>query len=101
MANMAVSNALGSNIFDILICLGSPWFLSILIHGHDICYSAQGLIVFPVILFSSLLVVIGTFIAFKWVLQPAMGIGFLVLYGLFVIFVLLVNYLDLNLGGGG
>lgn len=26
-ADMAVSNAIGSNIFDILICLGIPWFL--------------------------------------------------------------------------
>lgn len=24
---MAVSNAVGSNVFDILICLGLPWFL--------------------------------------------------------------------------
>lgn len=24
---MAVSNAIGSNIFDVLICLGIPWFL--------------------------------------------------------------------------
>lgn len=25
--DMAVSNAVGSNVFDILICLGLPWFL--------------------------------------------------------------------------
>ena len=25
--DMAVSNAIGSNVFDILICLGIPWFL--------------------------------------------------------------------------
>lgn len=25
---MAVSNAVGSNVFDILICLGLPWFLA-------------------------------------------------------------------------
>ena len=24
---MAVSNAIGSNVFDILLCLGLPWFL--------------------------------------------------------------------------
>lgn len=28
---MAVSNAIGSNVFDILICLGLPWFLSTVI----------------------------------------------------------------------
>ena len=24
---MAVSNAIGSNVFDILMCLGLPWFM--------------------------------------------------------------------------
>ena len=24
---MAVSNAIGSNVFDILVCLGIPWFI--------------------------------------------------------------------------
>ena len=24
---MAVSNAIGSNVFDILVCLGLPWFM--------------------------------------------------------------------------
>jgi len=24
---MAVSNAVGSNVFDILLCLGLPWFI--------------------------------------------------------------------------
>lgn len=27
LGDMAVSNAIGSNVFDILICLGIPWFL--------------------------------------------------------------------------
>ena len=25
--DMAVSNAIGSNVFDILVCLGIPWFI--------------------------------------------------------------------------
>lgn len=25
--DMAVSNAIGSNVFDILLCLGLPWFI--------------------------------------------------------------------------
>ena len=33
---MAVSNAVGSNVFDILICLGIPWFLQCC--SNDCCY---------------------------------------------------------------
>lgn len=28
---MAVSNAVGSNVFDILLCLGLPWFIQTVI----------------------------------------------------------------------
>jgi Ca2+/Na+ antiporter len=31
LGDMAVSNAVGSNVFDILICLGLPWC------GHYLC----------------------------------------------------------------
>ncbi len=27
LGDMAVSNAVGSNVFDILLCMGLPWFL--------------------------------------------------------------------------
>lgn len=27
LGDMAVSNAIGSNVFDILVCLGLPWFI--------------------------------------------------------------------------
>ena len=26
--DMAISNAVGSNVFDVLLCLGLPWFLN-------------------------------------------------------------------------
>lgn len=29
--DMAVSNAIGSNVFDILICLGVPWLIGCLL----------------------------------------------------------------------
>ncbi len=35
-ADMAVSNAVGSNIFDILICLGLPWMVYILRTGQSV-----------------------------------------------------------------
>eukprot|EP00959_Pyramimonas_sp_CCMP1952_P044145 922769-Pyramimonas_sp.AAC.1 len=34
--DMAVSNAIGSNVFDILLGLGLPWFIVILWRDEDI-----------------------------------------------------------------
>ena len=41
--DMAVSNAIGSNVFDILICLGVPWMLQIIINsGAPVQVYSQG-----------------------------------------------------------
>lgn len=39
MGDMAVSNSIGSNIFDILLGLGFPWALRTLVveHGSSVC----------------------------------------------------------------
>jgi hypothetical protein len=41
---MAVSNAVGSNVFDILICLGLPWFIktAIIKPGSDVPVISKG-----------------------------------------------------------
>jgi solute carrier family 24 (sodium/potassium/calcium exchanger), member 4 len=43
---MAVSNAVGSNVFDILICLGLPWFIqtAIIAPGSHVNVISKGLI---------------------------------------------------------
>ena len=41
---MAVSNAIGSNVFDILVCLGIPWFLETCVKdpGSEIQVYSEG-----------------------------------------------------------
>jgi len=36
VGDMAVSNALGSNVFDILLCLGLPWVIKTTIMGEEV-----------------------------------------------------------------
>jgi K+-dependent Na+/Ca+ exchanger-like protein len=50
---MAVANAVGSNIFDILICLGLPWAIAILALGRKVHVGTEGL-------WSSTMVLLGT-----------------------------------------
>lgn len=42
--DMAVSNAVGSNVFDILICLGLPWFIqtAIIVPGSHVNVISKG-----------------------------------------------------------
>ena len=42
--DMAVSNAIGSNVFDILMCLGIPWFLqtAVIDPGYEVQVNHKG-----------------------------------------------------------
>ena len=49
--DVAVSNAVGSNVFDILLCLGLPWFIHVSTgHGDMAVSSAVGSNVFDILL---------------------------------------------------
>lgn len=39
---MAISNAVGSNIFDILVCMGLPWLLRTMVIGGPVEIYSQG-----------------------------------------------------------
>lgn len=88
LGNMAVSNAFGSNVFCIFFGLGFPWFIFILSQGGD---PYDGLkdegIVFSVVI---LLVVLMAFLLllglYKFTMHYWMGITFLSLYGVYLIF---------------
>merc|ERR1719240_2249473 len=52
--DMAVSNAIGSNVFDILLGLGLPWVLSALIYGDGISVDADNIVPLSLILCGTL-----------------------------------------------
>uniref|UniRef100_A0A671YK50 Sodium/potassium/calcium exchanger 3-like n=1 Tax=Sparus aurata TaxID=8175 RepID=A0A671YK50_SPAAU len=55
MGDMAVSNSIGSNIFDILLGLGFPWALRTLVvdHGSSVSINNKGLVYSVVLLLAS------------------------------------------------
>jgi Ca2+/Na+ antiporter len=81
---MAVSNAIGSNIFDILVGLGFPFLVAMLIHGGTIQASGQNLMASTVILFASLLAFVVLLLINRWKVNWITGV---VLIGLYVFYV--------------
>lgn len=99
--NMAVSSSIGSNIFDILICLPLPWLTYSIINGakkwgdctpdgdNHFCFSVG--VYAETLLFSVILLIVMIFIVILivhlsgWKMTKGLGISMLVLYFLFVL----------------
>jgi Ca2+/Na+ antiporter len=83
--DMAVSNAIGSNVFDILLCLGLPWFLQTAIVNVDEpvkVYSA-GLTYSALTLLSTVVLLLVATHVNGWRLTKPYGAFLMVIYILF------------------
>ncbi len=76
---MAISNAIGSNIFDILIGLGLPWII-VNIGGKVIPVATENLNSSIVLLFATVIAILGFLIAKKWHINKFAGISLIGLY---------------------
>ena len=72
-SDMAVTNAVGSNIFDIQIGLGLPWLLICLWGGKDLVVQHTALQTDVVLLFASVGIVLVLLIVCRWYLGRAAG----------------------------
>lgn len=93
MGDMAVANAIGSNVFDILIGLGLPWCLRGLIYHEPYNVLVDDLIIFIGILFSTIFITLLAFVITKWKLSPTLGKILLVAYFIFIFFAFVYVYL--------
>lgn len=84
--DMAVSNAIGSNIFNILFALGFPWTLYMLINGGDIAVSNENLGASIILLFATVVAIIFLLIARNWRIGHKSGVILILLYVAYVIF---------------
>ncbi|XP_078516200.1 sodium/potassium/calcium exchanger 4-like [Lissotriton helveticus] len=91
--DMAVSNSIGSNVFDILVCLGVPWFLQTVAiqNGSVVRINSRGLVYSVILLLGSVaLTVLGVHVN-KWRLDKKLGAYVLSLYVLFLCFSILIE----------
>ncbi|GFO31049.1 sodium/potassium/calcium exchanger 5 [Plakobranchus ocellatus] len=88
--DMAVSNAIGSNVFDILLCLGVPWLVTgFLEAGHAI--SSEGMWVAGSTLLVTIVYLIVSLRVCNWRLTPVYGLFTLLFYVVVVAFCILVE----------
>jgi len=96
-ADMAIANAVGSNVFDILLGLGFPWMLRGLINefgNDDPCddyYPVRkcGIEINVAILFATVGMFFLVLIIYRWKMSNKLGITFLVIYVLYIIWTLI------------
>jgi sodium/potassium/calcium exchanger 4 len=78
----AVSNAIGSNVFDILVCLGLPWFVKCMTleSGRFIVVKSRGLTYSSLTLFATVIILLGSLHINKWNLDKKIGTFLLLFY---------------------
>ncbi|XP_068159264.1 sodium/potassium/calcium exchanger 5 [Drosophila tropicalis] len=83
--SMAICNAIGSNTFDIFICLGLPWLLKCLISGSAVVINSKSLTITTALLLVTAFLLYLTFAATKFVLGKVVGWISLTTYAVFLI----------------
>ncbi|XP_049445995.1 sodium/potassium/calcium exchanger 4 isoform X2 [Epinephelus fuscoguttatus] len=94
LGDMAVSNTIGSNVFDILVGLGIPWALQTMCvsYGSEVMINSRGLLYSVVLLLGSVALTILGIHLNKWRLDVKLGIYVLVLYAIFLCFSVMIEY---------
>ncbi|XP_058120823.1 probable sodium/potassium/calcium exchanger CG1090 [Anopheles ziemanni] len=96
--DMAVSNAVGSNVFDILICLGLPWFIqtAIIKPGSHVNVISKGLTYSTLSLLSTVMFLLFATHLNGWKLDKRLGI---VLMFWYLLFITVASLYELNFFG--
>ncbi|XP_034739104.1 sodium/potassium/calcium exchanger 3-like [Etheostoma cragini] len=87
MGDMAVSNSIGSNIFDVLLGLGFPWALRTLIvsYGSVVTINSRGLVYSVILLLASVILTVLCVHLNCWRLDRRLGLCLILLYAIFLL----------------
>lgn len=91
---MAVSNGIGSNIFDIFVGLGLPWMIKSYLVDSELVTNIEGLSISIALLFGSVLLLLGALIYQKWRLNHRLGYILIILYLAYLVWEILRIYID-------
>ncbi|XP_031832285.1 putative sodium/potassium/calcium exchanger CG1090 isoform X2 [Nomia melanderi] len=98
LGDMAVSNAVGSNVFDILVCLGLPWFIqtAMIQPGSHVNVTSRGLTYSTVSLLSTVIFLVLATHLNGWKLDRRYGVVLMLWYLVFIVF---ASLYELNIFG--
>jgi K+-dependent Na+/Ca+ exchanger-like protein len=91
MPDMAVTNAIGSNNFDIMFGLGFPWMLALLLKEETINVDNANLFTTALILLGTVLLVFFLLVLNKWRITKYTGFFLLLLYFIYVTFIIITG----------
>jgi len=88
-AGMAISNGIGSNIFDILFGLGFPWLIAYIFLGEKIVFDTENLNSSIALLFITVVTILFLFIIRKWKMGKYSGYFLVSLYLIYLAWLLI------------
>ncbi|XP_071282689.1 sodium/potassium/calcium exchanger 4 [Agelaius tricolor] len=94
LGDMAVSNTVGSNVFDILVGLGVPWGLQTMAidYGSTVKINSKGLVYSVALLLGSVALTVFGIHFNKWKLDRKLGIYVLLLYAIFLCLSIMIEF---------
>lgn len=91
--DMAVSHTVGSNVFDILLCLGIPWLIKTTVWEYDssVVINSHGLFISCFFILGSIIVTLTIIYYYKWTLNKKVGWIYMFFYFVFLIISVVVE----------
>ncbi|CBN74651.1 conserved unknown protein [Ectocarpus siliculosus] len=84
--DMAIANAIGSNVFNILLGLGGPWLFSSLVSGEPTAVDSEGATTALIILFCAVLMFVVSLILSRWNMNTKLAYSLLFTYASYVVY---------------